>query len=163
MPRSADPEVLRAFGTALRDSRRSARLSQDGLIKEASRAGLEVPNRTFISSLENGRQEPGLGTQFKLARAIGVRPSEMLRKAEEMVLPPSERQRIDQNTDVRIYLGTDTCPECKTVYAVHAEWLNSPQKGKFKCQRCKEPLASWRGTIRLIYETMRRPKSRQTK
>jgi len=163
MPRSVNPEVLRAYGTALRDSRKAAHLSQDKLITQASRAGLEVPNRTFISSLENGRQEPGLGTQFKLARAIGVRPSEMLRRAEEMVLPLSERQRIDRSGDGKISLGTEKCPGCKTVYSVHAERLKSRQRGKFKCPRCKRPLASWLGTTRLIYETIRWPKARQAK
>jgi predicted Zn finger-like uncharacterized protein len=163
MPRSVHPKVLRAYGTALRDSRKAARLSQDGLISKASQAGLEVPNRAFISSLENGRQEPGLGTQFKLARAIGVRASEMLRKAEDMVLSLSERQHIDRSGEVKISLGTETCPGCKTVYSIRAERLKSRERGKFKCLRCKKPLASWYSATRLIYETKHWPKKGQAK
>jgi predicted Zn finger-like uncharacterized protein len=163
MPRSVNPKILRAYGTVLRDSRKAACLSQDGLINKASRAGLAVPNRTFISSLENGRQEPGLGTQFKLARVIGVRPSEMLRKAEELALPPSELKRIDRISNGKISLGTETCPGCRTVYSLHAERLKARQRGKFKCPKCKQPLASWFGTTRLVYETKRWPKARQTK
>jgi transcriptional regulator with XRE-family HTH domain len=163
MPRSVDPEVLRAFGTALRDCRKTAGLSQEGLLREASRAGLEAPNRSYISSLETGRQEPGLGMQFRLARAIGIRPSEILRKAEEMVLPRSERRRIDRIAAGRIPLGTETCPGCRTVYSMYVERLKSRQRGKFKCSRCKQPLASWLGTTRFIFETLRLPKARQAK
>jgi predicted Zn finger-like uncharacterized protein len=163
MPRSVDPKILEAYGTVLRDSRKAAGLSQDGLMTRASRAGLEMPNRTHISSLENGRQEPGLAMQVKLARAIGVRPSEMLRKTEEMYLPLPDRQRIDQSSEGKIPMGSDTCPRCKTVYSIHAERLESRQRGKFKCPRCKQPLASWFGPFRLIYETIRLPKARQAK
>ena len=163
MPRSVDPKVLIAYGTVLRDSRKAARLTQEKLLAQVSRAGLEAPNLTHISSLENGRQEAGLAMQFKLARGVGVRPSEMLRRTEEMFLPLSERQRIDRNSAGKISLGTERCPGCKTVYSVHAERLKSRQRGRYKCHRCKLLLASWLGTVRLIYETIRLPKTRQSK
>src|SRR5690348_8026437 len=106
MPRrTVAPQLLRAYATVLRDARKAAHLSQEKLIRLASRAGLPVPNRVFISALENARQEPGLGTQVQLARAIGVRASGMLRKVEEMLLPTSERQCIDLDDAHRIPLG----------------------------------------------------------
>jgi transposase-like protein len=112
---------------------------------------------------ERGRQEPGLGVQFELARAIGIRPSETLRKAEGMVLPQSERQRLDQIAAAKIDLGTETCPGCKTIYSVHAERMKTRERGKFKCRQCKQQLASWLGTTRFIYETLRLSKARQVK
>ena len=72
MARSVHPKVLIAYGTALRDSRRAAGLSQEKLSGEATEAGL-TPGRTHVSALEGGRKEPGLEVQFKLARVIGVR------------------------------------------------------------------------------------------
>jgi transcriptional regulator with XRE-family HTH domain len=163
MPRSVKPEVLIAYGTALREARTAARLSQDGLIDQALQAGVKAPDRAYLSSLENGHQEVGLGMQFRLAGAIGVRPSEMLRKAEDMLLPLSERERLDRSGAAKIFLDTETCPGCKTVYSRYTEKVKSRQRGKFRCPRCKQPLASWLGTFRLLYETRRRPKAMRTK
>jgi transcriptional regulator with XRE-family HTH domain len=163
MARSVSPKVLRAYGTVLRDCRKTAGLSQGAMIKKAAQAGLEVPHRTFLSSLENGRQEPGLGTQIKLARAVGRRPSEMLRRVEEMVLPASERKRIDKSAAGRIDLGTETCPGCKTIYSVQVERVKTRERGKFKCRHCKQQLQSWLGKIRFIYEASSLPKGRQAK
>ena len=160
MARSVHPKVLIAYGTALRDSRRAAGLSQEKLSSEVTESGL-TPGRTHVSALEGGRKEPGLEVQFKLARVIGVRLSEMFRKVEEMILPDSELQRIDRNSDARIPLGIETCPQCKAVYAVHVVRLKAPERGKFRC--CKKTLAAWYGTSRFIYETIRLPKGRRVK
>jgi transcriptional regulator with XRE-family HTH domain len=160
MARSVNIEVLRAYGVVLRDSRRAAGLSQEKLSSEATESGL-TPGRTHVSALERGRKEPGLGVQFRLARKIGVRLSEMFRSVEEIALPAAERQRIDRNSDARIPLGTEICPRCKTVYSVYAVRLKSSERGKFRC--CKKPIASWSGTTRLVYETIRLPKGRRAK
>lgn len=106
MASSADPDLLRMYGTVLGNSRRGADLSQDELLGKASEAGLKVPNRRHISSLENGHQEPGLEYVFNLARAIGVRPSDMLRKVEDELLSPAERERMDRAA--RTLLGHET-------------------------------------------------------
>jgi len=76
------------------------------LLEKAAEAGLKVPNRRHISSLENGHQEPGLEYVFNLARAIGLRPSAMLRKLEDKLLPSSERERMDRAA--RTPRGQDT-------------------------------------------------------
>lgn len=102
MSRSANRKLLRAFGRALWARRKVADLTQEELLDQVSRLGLEPPNRTTISSLENGHKEPGLEMLFKLARALGVRPSEMLRGVEDRILPLFERQRMDHGSDAKI-------------------------------------------------------------
>jgi transcriptional regulator with XRE-family HTH domain len=72
-PRSG-PE--RAFGEVLRQLRRSQRLSQEAL---GDRCGSE---RTFISLLERGLVSPTLRTIVKVTRALGLSPTEMLRRTE---------------------------------------------------------------------------------
>jgi transcriptional regulator with XRE-family HTH domain len=102
MSRSAGPKLLRAYGRVLRGRREVADLTQEDLLGRVLQLGLKAPNRATISSLENGHEEPRLGMLFKLARALGVRPSEMLREVEEMILPLSEHQRMDRGTDAKI-------------------------------------------------------------
>ncbi|HET8630493.1 MAG TPA: helix-turn-helix transcriptional regulator [Thermomicrobiales bacterium] len=72
-----------AFGHAVRVRRAERRLSQEGL---ALASGLD---RAYISQLERGRQSPTLGTVFRLARALGLPPSDLLARAEaELAAPP---------------------------------------------------------------------------
>ena len=99
MSRSASPKLLRTYGKALRGRRKVADLTQEELLERILRLGLKAPNRATISSLENGHEEPRLGMLFKMGRALGVRPSEILREVEEMILPPSERQHMDRGSD----------------------------------------------------------------
>ena len=102
MSRSADPRLLRVYGTALWAFRKAVDFTQEELLDQAARLGLEAPNRTTISSLENGRKEPGLEMLFKLARALGLRPSVILHEVEERILALSERQRMDRGSDAKI-------------------------------------------------------------
>lgn len=163
MARSVDPKLRRHYGIALRECRKAAGLSQEALIERATKAGLEGPHRTFISALENGRQEPGLGTHFKLSVLVEHRPSRMLVKVEEMNLPDSELRRLDRSNEERIPLGLEKCPRCNAVYSRYLLPLKTPQRSSFKCTHCKQPLLWLRGTFRLIYETKRLPKVRQAK
>jgi transcriptional regulator with XRE-family HTH domain len=101
MSRSASPKLLRTYGRALQGRRKVADLTQEELLKRIIELGLKAPNRATISSLENGRKEPRLGMLFKMGRALGVRPSEILREVEEKILPSSERQRMDRSTDAK--------------------------------------------------------------
>lgn len=75
-PRSG-PE--RAFGDVLRQLRNSRKLSQEEL------GDVCDSDRTFVSMLERGLVSPTLRTLVKFAAALGVRPSEMLRRAEASV------------------------------------------------------------------------------
>jgi transcriptional regulator with XRE-family HTH domain len=95
MSTSVDPKLRRAFGTALRALRDAVDLTQEELLDKIVELGLKAPNRTTVSPLENGLQEPGLEILFKLARGVGIRPSEFVRVVEEAYLPTSELQRLD--------------------------------------------------------------------
>jgi transcriptional regulator with XRE-family HTH domain len=64
------------FGAALRRVRRAAGLSQEQL-------GLESGvQRNFISLIELGQNQPTISTISKLARALGMRASELVAEAE---------------------------------------------------------------------------------
>lgn len=68
-----------AFGVVLRRLRHAAGLSQEDL-------GLESGvQRNFISLIETGQNQPTIGTIFRLAIALGVRPSKMIAEAERML------------------------------------------------------------------------------
>lgn len=70
------PSTTEAFGEVLRELRLGASLSQEALAHEC---GL---HRTYISALELGHHSPSLDTLFMLAGALGVRPSELVRRVE---------------------------------------------------------------------------------
>lgn len=64
------------LGAALRRLRRAAGLTQEQL-------GLESGvQRNFISLIENGQNQPTIGTIVKLARALGMKASELVAEAE---------------------------------------------------------------------------------
>lgn len=66
-------EIAKAFGIVLRELRKEAGLTQEGL-------GLDADlRRTFVSFLELGQQQPTLATIFKLSKALNVDASEMIR------------------------------------------------------------------------------------
>ncbi len=60
------------LGATVRLLRGEAGLTQEAL---AARSGLHM---TEISRLERGIREPRLGTIIRVARALGVKPSELL-------------------------------------------------------------------------------------
>jgi transcriptional regulator with XRE-family HTH domain len=67
----SDSKVI--FGEQLRQIRLRVGLSQEEL---AHRSGLD---RTYVSSCERGRRNLSLEAIIKLARALGVAPSELLK------------------------------------------------------------------------------------
>jgi len=73
----SNPETLtEAFGAVLREIRKERGLSQEDL-------GLESGyHRTYVSLLERGLKSPSLQTIYELARALGIRPSELLSRVE---------------------------------------------------------------------------------
>ena len=64
------------FGHVLQSLRRERGLSQEQLGFEA---GL---HRTYISLLERGRYSPSLSALFRLALALSVSPTELVRRVE---------------------------------------------------------------------------------
>lgn len=67
------------FGTALRRVRLASGMSQEQL-------GLESGvQRNYISLIETGQNQPTIGTIVKLARALGMKASELVAEAERPV------------------------------------------------------------------------------
>ena len=73
--KSSGPQEL-PFGAALRRLRRAAGMSQELLGLEA---GVQ---RNFVSLIELGHNQPTIATISKLARALGMKPSELVAEAE---------------------------------------------------------------------------------
>jgi transcriptional regulator with XRE-family HTH domain len=69
----------KAFGLALREIRRERDVSQEQLGFDA---GLD---RTYISLIERGVQSPTVRTVVRLADALEVAPSEMIRRMESVL------------------------------------------------------------------------------
>ncbi len=74
----SDPREL--FGLRLRELRLSRGLSQEELADTASL------DRTYISGCERGRRNIGLVNIYRLAAALGVRPSELLKPPKRTAL-----------------------------------------------------------------------------
>ena len=71
-------DLQRSIGLALRQHRARAGATQDDL---AARSGV---HSTYISNIERGQRDPGLGTLQRLAEALAVPTSELVRAAEEI-------------------------------------------------------------------------------
>ncbi len=71
-----DVGLERLFGRILRELRSERGLSQEELGFESNY------HRTYISQLERGQKNPSLKAIFRLARVLGIRPSEMIRTIE---------------------------------------------------------------------------------
>ena len=68
-----------AFGLALRTLRLAVGLSQEQL-------GLESGvQRNFISLIETGQNQPTIGTIFKLAHALNIKPSQLVTEAATLI------------------------------------------------------------------------------
>jgi transcriptional regulator with XRE-family HTH domain len=74
-----------AFGKVLREIRQEHSLSQEELGFESGY------HRTYISLLERGRKSPSLNTLFQLAAALGVSPSQIVRRTEARISQLSGR------------------------------------------------------------------------
>lgn len=70
-PRHAQNPALVAFGKAVKRARRRAGLNQEEL------AHLSGADRSYVSSIERGGQNPGLMTVLGLASALGMSLAEL--------------------------------------------------------------------------------------
>lgn len=75
------------FGAALRRARLAAGFSQEQLGLEA---GVQ---RNFVSLIETGQNQPTIGTICKLARALGMKASELVAAAEAEAVSAHRRAR----------------------------------------------------------------------
>ena len=76
-PRNKTTAFTRAFGDAVREARERRGLSQEALGFESEL------DRTYISGIERGVRNPTLKTILRICRALGIRPSRVLRGTEE--------------------------------------------------------------------------------
>ncbi len=67
------------FGQLLQEIRKKRGLSQEELGFESGY------HRTYISLLERGLKNPSLKTIFQLARALKIRPSEIIQRIENQM------------------------------------------------------------------------------
>ncbi len=74
-----DVGLERLFGRILQELRTERGLSQEKLGFESDY------HRTYISQLERGQKNPSLKAIFRLAEALGITPSEMIRRIESRV------------------------------------------------------------------------------
>lgn len=71
--------VISVFGKVLRELREGEKLSQEKLAEYCDL------DRTYISLLERGLRQPTISTIFKIADALDVSPSELVKKVEEEI------------------------------------------------------------------------------
>lgn len=72
-----EERIKLAFGMAVRGFRANARLSQEQL---AAKAGL---NRTYVGDVERGERNIAIANMQKLAKALGVQLSDVVRWMEK--------------------------------------------------------------------------------
>ena len=72
--RKPSKELLTALSKNLRATRESQRLSQEALAEKSDL------HRTYVGSVERGERNVSLSTLETLAVALGVEPSDLLRK-----------------------------------------------------------------------------------
>jgi transcriptional regulator with XRE-family HTH domain len=73
---TSDPVVAQAFGAAVRAARLAAEISQEEL---AHKAGVE---RSHMGKIERGEHMPTLALALKIAKALGVSTSDLVRETE---------------------------------------------------------------------------------
>lgn len=66
------------FGQVIKELRSSKDLSQESL---GFKAGLD---RTYIWRIENGKRAPSLEVVFLLAKALDMKPHEIVKRVEEL-------------------------------------------------------------------------------
>lgn len=68
--------VISVFGKVLRTLREGTNLSQEKLAEYCDL------DRTYISMLERGLRQPTITTLFKIADALDISPSELVKRVE---------------------------------------------------------------------------------
>lgn len=93
---SADMELEQAFGETVRLARKAAHLKQEAL---AEALGIQA---SAVSRLERGAVSPSLRTVSKIAQALGVPPSELIRQAEQLQAFAAAQQVAIKSTQRRV-------------------------------------------------------------
>lgn len=72
-------EIGLAFGKVLRLKRKEAGLTQEQLALEAN------VQRNYVSLIERGINQPTITVLFKLAKALGCQPAQLIFEVEQML------------------------------------------------------------------------------
>ncbi|GAB2467295.1 helix-turn-helix transcriptional regulator [Comamonas humi] len=75
-PQYADHPALRALGAAIRQVRLEKKISQEEL---AHRSEID---RSYMSSIERGQQNPGIASVLRIAEALEMSAAELLGRAQ---------------------------------------------------------------------------------
>lgn len=75
-PRHADHPALLALGVAIKQARLERKISQEEL---AHRSGID---RSYMSSIERGQQNPGIASVLRIAKALEMSASKLLGLAQ---------------------------------------------------------------------------------
>lgn len=75
-PQYADHPALIALGGAIRQARLEKKISQEEL---AHRSEID---RSYMSSIERGQQNPGIASVLRIAEALEMSASALLRRAQ---------------------------------------------------------------------------------
>lgn len=78
-PAKNDEKTKRSFGKTLKRLREKRGISQEALGFESGY------HRTYISQLERGQKSPSIQTIFQLARALNMKPHELIKAVEEQL------------------------------------------------------------------------------
>ena len=81
------PTLGNAFGDVIRELRLERGLSQEALSHLCGR------HRTYVSLLERGHSSPSLDTIWRIAEALSVSPSKIVRAVEARVAARSRRSK----------------------------------------------------------------------
>ena len=72
-------KLLSAVARTIKEERETKKISQSRLAADA-----ELSNNTAINRIERQEREPALETILRIAIAMKMRPSDLLRKAEDL-------------------------------------------------------------------------------
>lgn len=86
-----EPGPERAFGDALREIRKEKGISQEQLALDS---GLD---RTYVSLIERGSQSPTVRNVVRLANMLGVNPSQIIVRMEQLMRVPRPTPKPSQS------------------------------------------------------------------
>ena len=89
MKKRSTPDIRQRFGFAVKTRREELGLTQEEF---ADKAGI---HRTYVSSIELGKVQVGIGVAYKLSQALGVPLSEIWREIEQELRGEGADQTAD--------------------------------------------------------------------
>lgn len=72
-------DIKKAFAEVLKQKRKQIKISQEELALNSNM------DRTFLSEIERGLKQPTITTLQKIAIALNMKPSELLKEVEDFI------------------------------------------------------------------------------